>query len=191
MTVFGNKKQDMMDNKKNMRLLVNINVKSVSNAITNSSSEVFLVKSERPAEDIKKLIIEYSNMAYSDDGVIDETKLSENSQKIVKEDKINLSNCEDEDGSGMGGDIEVTDFIDASCEYKKFYRKDITEELKKYGLTEEELNHYVLVDIDWARQKTIDFLTDNFETHNCEGALSERLNDIYDILSNAHLNNGW
>ena len=94
MTVFGNKKQDMMDNKKNMRLLVNINVKSVSNAITNSSSEVFLVKSERPAEDIKKLIIEYSNMAYSDDGVIDETKLSENSQKIVKEDKINLSNCE-------------------------------------------------------------------------------------------------
>ena len=53
----------------------------------------------------------------------------------------------------MGGEIEVYDFSDASYEYKEFYHKDILETLKERGLTEEELNHYVLVDIDWARKK--------------------------------------
>lgn len=66
-----------------MRLLVNINVKSISNAITNSSSEVFLVKSKRPAEEIKELILAYSEMAYNADGIIDTHLLSPKIKRIL------------------------------------------------------------------------------------------------------------
>ena len=90
-----------------MRLLVNINVKSISNAITNSSSEVFLVKSKRPAEEIKELILAYSEMAYNSDGIIDTHLLSPKIKRIVDEDKMELSNAENERRSGMGGEIEV------------------------------------------------------------------------------------
>lgn len=175
----------------NMRLLVNINIKSISNAITNSSSEVFLVKSKRPAEEIKELILAYSEMAYNSDGIIDTQVLSPKIKRIVDEDKLELSNAENERCSGMGGDIEVYDFSDASYEYKEFYHKDILETLKERGLTEDELNHYVLVDIDWARKKTIDFLFSNFKCINCEIIDDDKIYSIYEMLSYGNLKHTW
>lgn len=174
-----------------MRLLVNINVKSISNAITNSSSEVFLVKSKRPAEEIKELILAYSEMAYNADGIIDTHLLSPKIKRIVDEDKMELSNAENERRSGMGGEIEVYDFSDASYEYKEFYHKDILETLKERGLTEDELNHYVLVDIDWSRKKTIEFLFSNFECLNCEIIDDDKLYSIYEIISYGNLKHAW
>ena len=169
-----------------MRLLVNINVKSISNEITNSSSEVFLVKSKRPAEEIKELILAYSEMAYNADGIIDTQVLSPKIKQIVDEDKLELSNVENERCSGMGGDIEVYDFSDACRAYKEFYHTDISEELKERGLTEDELNHYVLVDIDWERNKTIEFLFSNFECFNCEIIDDDKLYLIYETISYAY-----
>ena len=170
-----------------MRLLVNINVKSISNAITNSSSEVFLVKSKRPAEEIKELILAYSEMAYNADGIIDTQVLSPKIKQIVDEDKLELSNVENERCSGMGGDIEVYDFSDACRAYKEFYHTDISEELKERGLTEDELNHYVLVDIDWSRKKTIEFLVSNFECCRCELMDDDdKLYPIYETISYAY-----
>ena len=174
-----------------MRLLVNINVKSISNAITNSSSEVFLVKSKRPAEEIKELILAYSEMAYNADGIIDTHLLSPKIKRIVDEDKMELSNAENERCSGMGGDIEVYDFSDACRAYKEFYHTDISEELKERGLTEDELNHYVLVDIDWERNKTIEFLFSNFECFNCETIDDDKLYSIYEIISYGNLKHAW
>ena len=69
-----------------MRLLVNINVKSISDVITNSSSEVFLVKSKRPAEEIKELILAYSDMVFNAEGIIDTQVLSPKIKRIVDED---------------------------------------------------------------------------------------------------------
>ena len=70
---------------------------------------------------------------------------------------------------------------------KGFCHKDISEELKKRGLTEEELNHYVLVDIDWARNKTIEFLVSNFECRNCEFIdNNDKLYPIYETISYAY-----
>jgi len=172
---------------KRMRLLVNTNVKSVSNAITNSSSEVFLVKSERPSEDVKELILAFSKIAWEDDKIKDR-KFPRKLRNIITEDKLDLSTDEYEQSSGMGGDIDVTDFNDAACEYKKFYRKDIGEELKKKNLTEEELSHYVLVDIDWARRKTIQFIQNNFIAYNCDIQLTEKEENIYEIMGKAYLN---
>lgn len=170
-----------------MRLLVNINVKSISNAITNSSSEVFLVKSKRPAEEIKELILAYSEMAYNADGIIDTQFLSPKIKQIVDEDKLELSNAENDKYSGMGGEINIYDFSDACRAYKEFYHKDISEELKKRGLTEEELNHYALVDIDWARNKTIEFLVSNFECCSCELMdNNDKLYPIYETISYAY-----
>lgn len=170
-----------------MRLLVNINVKSISNAITNSSSEVFLVKSKRPAEEIKELILACSEMIYNSDEIIDIKFLSPKIKRIVREDKIELSNTKNDEDSGMGGEINVYDFSDACRVYKEFYHKDISEELKKRGLTEEELNHYVLVDIDWARNKTIEFLVSNFECCRCELMDDDdKLYPIYETISYAY-----
>ena len=101
-----------------MRLLVNINVKSISNAITNSSSEVFLIKSKRPAEEIKELILACSEMIYNSDEIIDTKFLSPKIKRIVHEDKIELSNTKNDEDSGMGGGIEVYDFSDACRAYK-------------------------------------------------------------------------
>ena len=134
LTVFGNRKQDTTNS---MRLLVNINVKS------------------------------------------------------IYEDKLELSNTENERCSGMGGEIEVYDFSDASYEYKGFCHKDISEALKERGLTEDELNHYVLVDIDWARRKTIDFLFSNFKCINCEIIDDDKIYSICEILSYGNLKHNW
>mgnify|MGYP003533333339 FL=1 len=100
-----------------------------------------MVKSKRPAEEIKELILAYSEMAYNADGIIDTHLLSPKIKRIVDEDKMELSNAENERRSGMGGEIEVYDFSDASYEYKEFYHKDILETLKERGLTEDEFNH--------------------------------------------------
>ena len=126
-------------------------------------------------------------MAYNADCIIDTQVLSPKIKQIVDEDKLELSNDENDKYSGMGGEINIYDFSDACRAYKEFYHKDISEELKKRGLTEEELNHYVLVDIDWERNKTIEFLVSNFECCICELMdINDKFYPIYETISYAY-----
>lgn len=169
-----------------MKLLVKI--ESISKEITNSSSEVFLVKSKRPAEDIKELISSYAKMAF-DDGKIEIDRLSEKSKDIVEEDKLVFDNDDEERSGGMGGYIDVVDYEDAHYQHKRRYYEDVGDDLKKYNISKDEIDHYVLVDIDNRREKTISFINDNFTSWNCEmlgnshTEEDDKLYNIYSILS--------
>lgn len=79
-----------------------------------------MVKSKRPAEEIKELILAYSEMAYNADGIIDTQFLSPKIKQIVDEDKLELSNAENDKYSGMGGEINIYDFSDACLHIRNF-----------------------------------------------------------------------
>lgn len=183
MVVYGNKKQDIV----NMKFLIKIN--SISNAITNSSSEVFLVKTKRPSKEIKKLILDFGKIAKRCDGdnctgKMNLEDLSHCSQEIIKEDELTFpTNGEYEGGSGMGMELNVYDYEDAKREYEKHHGKDFGDILKEKGITEE-IDHYVFIDLDKERGKTISFIKDNFDYYQEEtDRWNEECDNVYDILS--------
>lgn len=171
-----------------MKFLIKIN--SISNAITNSSSEVFLVKTKRTAKEIKKLILDFGKIAEQCDGDNHKgnmklTMLSHRSQEIIKEDKLTFpTNSEYEGGSGMGMELDVYDYTDAKREYKKHYGKDLDITLKNKGITEVIISHYVFIDLDREREKTIKFIKDNFDYYSEEtNRWNEECDNVYSILS--------
>lgn len=173
-----------------MKFLIKIN--SISNAITNSSSEVFLIKTKRPSEEIKNLILDFGRVAAECDGdkrtcKMEITMMPRHSREIIENNKFKFpSDNSYEGGSGMGMELDVYDYTDAKREYKKHYGKDLGEILKEKGISEEEINRYILIDIDRERGKTIDFIKNNFDYYIEETKKwdsNEDCDKVYDILS--------
>lgn len=142
-----------------------IKIKNISDVITNSSSEVFVVKSNKPNKKLKNIVINYCNDhywsgAYELDNVPDGLKwiLTDELIEIVKE------NCNE--SSGMGGDCEVFDWENGYEWYKKYYKKPnltVEEWAKCLGKTLEELQSVIVVDIDWSCKATINMLKERFD----------------------------
>lgn len=125
--------------------------------ITNSSSEVFVIKADGFTFDEVKELIESGAKArydaYCDDW---EENCRKNWDQLEKED---LDGC-----SGMGGELDIYDWKEI-YNYRKEWKPDYTIEefAKDEGLEVDTLDQYIWIDIDRERRGTINFLFDNFE----------------------------
>lgn len=138
-------------------MILKIKIQSTSDLITNSSSEVFVIKANGFSfEEVKELIesgAEARYKAYADNW-------EENCQKKWDQlEKEDLDGC-----SGMGGNLDVWNWK-GMYERRKEWEPDYTVEefAEDEGLDVDSLDQYVWIDIDWARRGTINFIYDNFE----------------------------
>ena len=125
-----------------MRKLI-IKIQSISDIITNSSSEVFVINnSSEPLHSIVKDIIKTGKKFYHNG---------------------------DECGSGMGGDFEVYTWENAFKKYKHRHNysrnnPDYTPQMwaDEIGVPLDRLMSVIIVDIDWSRKATIDYIVKNY-----------------------------
>lgn len=124
-----------------MKILVSI--QSVSDVITNSSSELFLIdRGNRVAEDINQLIQEVGS--------------------------DNLESGEDR-CSGMGGELSIytpetwQDYVEEYEDVRSDPDEFIKEEAEEWGVSEDAFRNCVIIDIDHAREGTIKFIEVNFK----------------------------
>lgn len=143
-----------------------IKIKSISDVITNSSSEVFVLQNKSDiTEKVKKRILNYhsSHQWYHCDfdnlpsDIIAMMGGEENLKKV--DDMLNES-------SGMGGDIEVITWEDAYDAYFQTQPKDkiSTPEqwAKDLNFNLDEAKRIIIVDLDWASKATIRMLKEKF-----------------------------
>lgn len=120
-------------------------VQTVSDIITNSSSEVFIVRDSRPFKEVKKLI------------------------KSIAE-----SNQDKDESSGMGGHLEIYDWNDSYNEWLSWIpenkRSQGTPEMwaLRYKEPLEELKMNVYIDIDWSKKETINWIIENLWVINVD-----------------------
>lgn len=140
-----------------------IKLQSVSDIITNSSSEVFVVKATTPVNDLVNLIEQVANKNYFDGDWNEWEKLSD--EERAKYDS----------SSGMGGDLEIMTFDDYYNQHVDEYipenkRELFTKEVYSLQFKEslEELEKFVWVDIDHSRRATINWLLNNLEVVTCD-----------------------
>lgn len=140
-----------------------IKLQSVSDIITNSSSEVFVVKATTPVNDLVNLIEQVANKNYFDGDWDEWEKLSDEERA-----KYDMS-------SGMGGELEIKTFNNYYNRYvdecipenkRELFTKEIYSLQFKESL--EELEKLVWIDIDHSRRATISWLLDNLEVVNCD-----------------------
>lgn len=120
-----------------------IKVQSISDLITNSSSEVFVCKNttKQTLEQVKTMIEEYHKAhIYKGDWDV--------FQKMTPEQREQYDTA-----GGMGGDFSI--------EFLKDYPSDhwLMDEVKDIT----EIEKYFVVDTDWCHRATINYLQENFE----------------------------
>lgn len=145
-----------------------IKIKNITDVITNSSSEVFIVKSDKPKLNLKDIVKNhhkdhYWSGAYELDNVPNGLKwiLTDELIETVKE------NCNE--SSGMAGDCEVYNWEDGYEWYKRHYKKpNLTPEqwAKCLGKSLDDLQSVIVVDIDWCCRATINMLKERFNIIN-------------------------
>ena len=125
-----------------------IKIQSVSDVITNSSSEVFLCKNntEMTTAQLKEFIYEY-NRSNQYDGDW------ETWQKMSQEER----NKYDHSG-GMGGLLDICTYNDLEDGY---WLKD---HIKSLG----DVDKYLIVDTDWCHNATIKWVTENLNAVNTD-----------------------
>lgn len=134
-----------------------INIQSVSDIITNSSSEVFVVKANGFSfKEIKELIESGAEARYEAYRKDWDNNCRKNWDQLEKEDL---------DGrSGMGGDLDVMDWKEMFSNRKEWDPDYTVEEFAEdEGVDVDSLDQYAWIDIDRARRGTIRFICDNFE----------------------------
>lgn len=151
-----------------MKILIKIG--SISSAITNSSSETFLIKSERPSNEVRKIIKSYADSVsyYEDKDLI---KIKSDLHNKLNKYSLDYIDVEDtEHYSGMGGELSIEDYQSGYEYYIKNYKKNKKEKvnsLSEYaalsGIDENELSKYVIIDIDNAMKATLKFIYENFD----------------------------
>lgn len=132
-----------------MKLLAKF--QSVSDIITNSSSEIFTIIDERPFEEIKRIIEEVgkSNLPPIYDHVV-----------VDNEDKYDKF-------SGEGGVLEVLNWKDRYNEWLEWIpdnkKSQATPEVWSipYEYSLEDLKKQILIRIDWNRKHTINWILNN------------------------------
>ena len=122
-----------------MRKRYIIRVQSISDIITNSSSEVFVINTS--SDQVEAAV-----------------------EDILRVGEINLENGDDS-YSGMGGDLNVYTWKNGFRKFKQIherYRYDDTFTPQKWaeeiGIPFEELKTVILVDTDWSRDSTIEHI---------------------------------
>ena len=125
-----------------------IKIQSVSDVITNSSSEVFLCKNntEMTSEQLKEFIYEY-NRSNQYDGDW------ETWQKMSQEERNKYDH-----GGGMGGLLDICTYNDLEDGY---WLKD---HIKSLG----DVDKYLIVDTDWCHNATIKWITENLNAVNTD-----------------------
>ena len=142
-----------------------IKIQSISDVITNSSSEVFVLQSKSDVtEKIKNRILNYhsSHQWYHDDF----DKLPPDILAMIGGNK-NAEAIEDmlNNHSGMAGNIEVLTWEDAYKAYCEKYTKcKCTPEqwAKDLNFDLDEAKRIIIVDLDWASNATIKKLKTKF-----------------------------
>lgn len=123
-------------------MILRISVQSISDLITNSSSEIFQFKTDLDAKAVEELIR---------NGVSKNYKYAEDSY------------------SGMGGHLTVEGWEDV---YKEWLEYEVPENKRDQATPEvwailqpeslEDLKSSIWVDVDWSRYATIHFILSNF-----------------------------
>lgn len=145
-----------------------IRISNISDVITNSSSEVFVVKTNRPNTDLKELITKHHQEHYWY-GVHDLDDVPSGLKHILTDELIELIREESNSGSGMGGECSVYDWRDGFERYKKYNhltKLTVEEWAEKLNKPLEELQSIVVVDIDWECRATINMLERDFNIIN-------------------------
>lgn len=138
-----------------------IAIQSISDLITNSSSEVFIAKTDSP-EDAKKLIKTIANQHEWRGDWKEYEKLSEEEKA-----KYDVS-------SGEGGMVDVETWRETYERHKSYIP-----EKKQYLYTPEvwsieyeeslnELKKRLVIDIDWSRKATINWILENLFVYGCD-----------------------
>lgn len=133
-----------------------IKIQSASDIITNSSSEIFQLKSDLSLDVVRQMIM--------DEG---EKNLKSRPEKWYTEDYYET--IEFDGGSGMGDLLEIRGWEeiyeqdrewDCAANKKDLYTPEVW--ALKYVESLEELKQQIWVNIDWSRKATIDFIIRNF-----------------------------
>lgn len=147
-------------------------IKTVSDVITNSSSELFTIKAPgKTKEEILEILEEYHKSKVKN--------RPENLRDLPWSEKIKY----DLDGSGMGGELEVKDFKDKYEEHKSGLpvnkQSQFNEEMfSLYSIYPlEEQKEIFKVDIDESFLATCQFIFDNFEVLENDSGL---VKGVYD-----------
>lgn len=142
-----------------------LSIQSVSDLITNSSSEIFQFKTDLDFETVKSMIEEQGRKNYKNDD-------SRDWYDIPEEERKTMDSC-----SGMGGELEVQNWEDRYKEWLEWYipkgkRDKVTPEIwaLHYNDSLEDLKSSVWVDLDWHRCATIHFILTNFWVSYADGA---------------------
>ena len=133
---------------------VNMKIKSITDVITNSSSEAFTFKrlpgDTRTFEEIKQAILEYHDAHMKD------------FRDRTSEEKIDCY-------SGDVQDIELTTTENKYIDYKQHWvdkkrREEFTKEMYNIlrGYPDNEADEYIHIDLDEGFEATIDCLVENF-----------------------------
>lgn len=137
--------------------MIRIKTQSTSDLITNSSSEVFVIKADGFSfEEVKELIESGAKARYEAYQKSWDDNCGKSWDQLEKE---GLDGC-----SGMGGDLDITGWKEV-YERRKEWDPDYTvdEFAEDEGIDVNQLDQYIWIDIDWARRGTIQFIYDNFE----------------------------
>lgn len=138
-----------------MRIVVRF--QSISDIITNSSSEVFVVKKGASSVEEVKDFIETAAKSYAEAYDKDWQNSYKKSWKQLEEEGL-------DGNSGMGGELSIYSFEEMYESYAKYHPNPTIEDFADYhGLPVEGLDKYVWIDVDWSRRATIKFIHDYFE----------------------------
>lgn len=142
---------------------VYIKIGSVSDVITNSSSEVFALNIGDITKDIKKDILKYHKEHTWNGDDLD--KLPYDVREILGGDTVidtikNMLNGQ----SGEAGNIDVYTWEDAYKGYCNVYNKQYTPEkwAKLLHINLNDIKKIVIVDVDWAATATINWLQEKY-----------------------------
>lgn len=144
-------------------MLIRVLIQSLSDVITNSSSEIFVVKQVENVPELKKIVEEVGENNRFKGSWEDWDKLSPEEQKKYDE------------GSGMGGELTVKSWKEVYEAYKdcvpESKQSQYTPEIWSLNFEEslEELKHQVWIDIDHSRNATINWILENLLVHSADG----------------------
>lgn len=161
-----------------------LKIKSITDVITNSSSEVFLVKAHKSdnIEKEKNDIISYHNThCWEHD---DFEKLPEDVKALIGGDIIIDTIKEILNGiSGDGGAINVYTWKDAYNGYCNCYNKKYTVEqwAKSNNITLDMIRDYILIDVDRSANATINKLKNEYDIIYCNNTddINYKLDELF------------
>ena len=153
-----------------MQLVIDIKIQSFSDIITNSSSEIFSIRTKNTKDEIESLISTiHKGFLYKGDW--------NDYYNLEKEERAKYDHF-----SGDGGRIDVKNFDDRYKEFLKYFIPEDKKELftkEIYSLIEEgsteEQRETLKVYLDEGFTRTLDWIIENLYVTDIEGRLVEKV----------------